>query len=132
MPIVPLLAFRNALLDLQAATARRTLCHAALRNSISEMRLAGYDSIATCRKARFERLSPLGKPSPRLDKAMATISHCRTSWNVQHERGLIHPPANPDMWGPLNEYDERVQNNQLREDEHQRGMVLEAPYSLLC
>ena len=30
--------------------------------------------------------------------------------------------ANPDMWGPLNEYDERVQTRQLREDEHQRGI----------
>ena len=35
-------------------------------------------------------------------------------------------PANPDMWGPLNEYDERVQTGQLREDEHQRGIVLQS------
>lgn len=46
------------------------------------------------------------KPGSGFDRAMATVSH-----------------SNPDMWGPLNEYDERVQTRQLREDEHQRGIV---------
>ena len=31
--------------------------------------------------------------------------------------------SNPDNWGPLNEYDDRVHSRQLREDEHQRGIV---------
>ena len=31
--------------------------------------------------------------------------------------------SNPDNWGPLNEYDGRVHSRQLREDEHQRGIV---------
>jgi len=31
--------------------------------------------------------------------------------------------SNPDNWGPLNEYDERVHSRQLRDDEHQRGIV---------
>ena len=31
--------------------------------------------------------------------------------------------TNPDMWGPLNEYDSRVQSGSLREDEHQRTIV---------
>lgn len=35
---------------------------------------------------------------------------------------LISGVANPDAWGPLNEYDERVHSHQLREDEHQRGI----------
>ncbi len=30
--------------------------------------------------------------------------------------------ANPDHWGPLDEYDERVHSRQLRDDEHQRGV----------
>ena len=47
----------------------------------------------------------------------------RLALSVQHSRGLMLAPANPDMWGPLNEYDERVQTGQLREDEHQRGIV---------
>ena len=38
--------------------------------------------------------------------------------------GLIIGVANPDAWGPLNEYDERVHSHQLREDEHQRGIKL--------
>ena len=45
----------------------------------------------------------------------------------RNERGLILDPANPDMWGPLNEYDERVKTHQLREDEHQRGRLFEHP-----
>lgn len=39
------------------------------------------------------------------------------------ERRLMRAAANPDMWGPLNEYDQRVQTRQLREDEHQRGKM---------
>ena len=31
--------------------------------------------------------------------------------------------SNPDMWGPLDEYDQRVQLHQLRDDEHQRTIV---------
>ena len=31
--------------------------------------------------------------------------------------------SNPDMWGPLNEYDKRVRDGRLREDEHQRTIV---------
>ncbi|KAL9100337.1 MAG: hypothetical protein Q9163_004273 [Psora crenata] len=31
--------------------------------------------------------------------------------------------SNPDMWGPLNEYNKRVQLHQLRDDEHQRTIV---------
>ena len=31
--------------------------------------------------------------------------------------------TNPDNWGPLNEYDQRVNSRQLREDEHQRTIV---------
>ena len=45
----------------------------------------------------------------------------------RNERGLILDPANPDMWGPLNEYDERVKTHQLREDEHQRGRLFQHP-----
>lgn len=31
--------------------------------------------------------------------------------------------SNPDNWGPLNEYDERVHSRQLRDDDHQRGII---------
>lgn len=30
--------------------------------------------------------------------------------------------VDPDEWGPLDEYDERVHSHKLRDDEHQRGM----------
>lgn len=29
--------------------------------------------------------------------------------------------VNPDNWGPMNEYDQRVKAGRLRDDEHQRG-----------
>ena len=52
---------------------------------------------------------------------------------------LMFDLANPDAWGPLNEYDERVHSHQLREDEHQRGthslskhvLISTAPIDLL-
>ena len=31
--------------------------------------------------------------------------------------------ANPDAWGPLDEYNERIHTGQLRDDEHQRGTI---------
>ncbi|MCJ1277308.1 Palmitoyltransferase zdhhc13 [Puttea exsequens] len=31
--------------------------------------------------------------------------------------------SNPDMWGPLDEYDERVHSRRLRDDDHQRMIV---------
>ena len=38
---------------------------------------------------------------------------------------VVRKHANPPdvMWGPLDEYDERVQSHQLRDDEHQRTIV---------
>ncbi len=36
-------------------------------------------------------------------------------------KALTTELANPDHWGPLDEYDERVHSRRLRDDEHQRG-----------
>lgn len=38
-----------------------------------------------------------------------------------HVKALTTGLANPDQWGPLDEYDERVHSRRLRDDEHQRG-----------
>ncbi|KAL6717084.1 ATPase [Lecanora helva] len=45
----------------------------------------------------------------------SSLRNVRALATVQH--------SNPDNWGPLNEYDERVQSRQLKEDEHQREIV---------
>ena len=96
-------------------------------------------------------LSKPRRISPPL-RAEDLCPQCRpifTATSSTHRNGLIHPrshvlqgnfqpqptglPAarglatvqhtNPDNWGPLNEYDERVHSRQLREDEHQRAIV---------
>ena len=49
---------------------------------------------------------------------------CARWQRSQQMRGLATVQhTNPDNWGPLDEYDERVSSRQLREDEHQRGIV---------
>ena len=65
------------------------------------------------------RSSPVSNSS----RQMVTVSHSmyakvpdRWLYSI-----LMFGLANPDAWGPLNEYDERVHSHQLREDEHQRG-----------
>ncbi|KAL8825747.1 MAG: hypothetical protein Q9191_004220 [Dirinaria sp. TL-2023a] len=57
-----------------------------------------------------------------------TLSNCCSqyvpSWaTVELARWLTFDIANPNQWGPLDEYDERVHSHQLRDDEHQRGIV---------
>ena len=52
----------------------------------------------------------------------------RRPWIIQGKRYQRREFAtvqhsNPENWGPLDEYDERVHSRQLREDEHQRTIV---------
>lgn len=47
-----------------------------------------------------------GRKSEPHIRSLATVSH-----------------SNPDNWGPIQEYDERVHSRQLRDDEHQRSIV---------
>ena len=56
-------------------------------------------------------------------RQMATVSHSMYAKVPDQwcSSVLMLGLANPDAWGPLNEYDERVHSHQLREDEHQRG-----------
>ena len=54
------------------------------------------------------------------------------SWaTVELARWLTCDIANPDQWGPLDEYGERVHSRQLRDDEHQRGKRLSTTQSLV-
>ena len=56
-------------------------------------------------------------------RRLATVSHGEYVRNlILRSYVLIGFPENPDAWGPLNEYDERVHSHRLREDEHQRGI----------
>ena len=66
-------------------------------------------------------------------RQMATVSHSTyaklaVQWCFSV---LIFGLANPDAWGPLNEYDERVHSHQLREDEHQRGTFSVSKHPLI-
>ena len=56
-----------------------------------------------------------GSPKVHADLQQQNLPNVKTFATVQH--------SNPDNWGPLNEYDERVQSRQLRDDAHQRGIV---------
>ena len=65
-------------------------------------------------------------------RAFATQHHARGDAGTnlrprfpsQHKRRLATVQhSNPDMWGPLDEYDSRVSAGQLRDDEHQRTIV---------
>ena len=56
----------------------------------------------------------------------ANIMHQRQQQrsSLHNARGMatvLH--SNPDMWGPLNEYDKRVRDGKLRDDDHQRTIV---------
>ena len=82
VPTVPLMAFRNALLELRSKTAwgfHRALCYECLRNTASEMTLGGRDGTAPRRKAFLKRSLHMQKPVLRFDRAMATVSHCRNA-----------------------------------------------------
>ena len=48
-----------------------------------------------------------------------------TPWQgLQHKMGMATVQhSNPDMWGPLDEYNERVHSRKLTDDEHQRTIV---------
>lgn len=81
-PIVPLLAFRHALFELRATTARglrRNLCYQCLRDAASEARLSGRGGIGPRRKAYPRRLLRVQKPGLGFNRAMATVSHCETA-----------------------------------------------------
>lgn len=58
-----------------------------------------------------------------------TFSNCCSQYDqtraaTELTKLLTFDIANPDHWGPLDEYDERVHSRQLRDDEHQRGTAL--------
>ena len=64
---------------------------------------------------------------------MATVSHgtyakVADQWSPSV---LMFGLANPDAWGPLNEYDARVHSHQLRKDEHQRGTLSPSKHLLI-
>ena len=75
---------------------------------------------------RSSRVSNSSRP-------MATVSHSMYAMvpDTWSSSVLMFGLANPDAWGPLNEYDERVHSHRLREDEHQRGTHSLSEYPLM-
>ena len=85
-------------------TFKPTLCRLSLRaivNNAYRIR-PPYRSHHTLKRFRSQILPRPGRRT----RSLATVSH-----------------FNPDNWGPIQEYDERVHSRQLRDDEHQRSII---------
>ena len=62
-----------------------------------------------------------GGLSPAKTTHATNIAHWKGDLRTRSLATVSH--SNPDNWGPIQEYDERVQSRQLQDDEHQRGIV---------
>ena len=96
----------RALLELRGpryASPRRILCAQCIRR------------FAFQAEGRNRRIYNLGRRTTHLPEKWRGSQQARALATVSH--------SNSDMWGPLEEYDERVHLRQLREDEHQRSIV---------
>ena len=82
------------------------LCFSCLRVIRPTTKVTGYSTHCSRKGLEAREISPT--PWPRLcpSRNLATVQH-----------------SNPDMWGPLDEYDARVRAGKLKDDEHQRGIV---------
>lgn len=62
-----------------------------------------------------------GGLSPAKTTHATKIAHRKGDLRIRSLATVSH--SNPDNWGPIQEYDERVQSRQLQDDEHQRSIV---------
>ena len=100
---------RHSLNELRAPAGsdfHGTLCFSCLRILGPKAKVKGYSTRCSRKIPEPREIHPT--PWPRL-------SPSRNLATVQH--------SNPDMWGPLDEYDARVRAGKLKDDEHQRGIV---------
>lgn len=98
-----------------------------------------YGSVAPLRQHDLEplKVQNVGKPPlPSLGgfrgrRQLANVSNgAMISWQgYAEEFSLIIATVNHNAWGPLKEYDERIHAGQLRDDEHQRGIRLNASHN---
>ena len=100
---------RHSLNELRAPASsdlQRTLCFSCRRALGSKAKVKGYSTRCSSKRPDSREIYPT--PWPRLcpSRNLATVQH-----------------SNPDMWGPLDEYDARVRAGKLKDDEHQRGIV---------
>ncbi|KAL2050536.1 hypothetical protein ABVK25_009205 [Lepraria finkii] len=108
-PSVLFLALRHALNELRASAGSRfsgTRCSKCLRTFRSDAKVNGFNDYVARRRPASREPHWTSRPGLRPVRGLATVQH-----------------SNPDMRGPLDEYDERVHSRQLRDDDHQRGIV---------
>ena len=108
-PPVRFPVFRHSLKELRAPAGSDfpgTLCFSCLRVLGPKANVRGYSTRCSRQRPKPREICPTPWPRLRSSRSLATVQH-----------------SNPDMWGPLDEYDARVRAGKLKDDEHQRGIV---------
>ena len=108
-PPLRLPVLRHSLNELRAPASsdfQRTLCFSCRRALGPKAKVKGYSTRCSRKRPDSREIYPTSWPRLCPSRNLATVQH-----------------SNPDMWGPLDEYDARVRAGKLKDDEHQRGIV---------
>ena len=108
-PPVRFPVFRHTLNELRVPAGLDNpgiLCFSCLRLLGPKANVKGYSTGCSRKRPKSSQISPTLYPRLCASRSLATVQH-----------------SNPDMWGPLDEYDARVRAGKLKDDEHQRGIV---------
>lgn len=102
----------------------RRLCYGCIRHCSSTGASLQYD-VGRPRGWYSGKPPQSARQGHRNRRNLTTVSNgVMTSRCIGVEKHLLTTnTANPDAWGPLNEYDERIHSRQLKDDEHQRGIL---------